>query len=168
VNPGAALGPFKGRRPQRLDRVKPMNRLTLAAVGLAVLVLGTGAVVAQPADAPVEVPHPDPPVEGPTTDDPANHTDMNESTHANTTAADASEHEANGSDTADTADGEGPPVQMPDPVPDKVSKIHELVRSFIEGDLDGSLGDAIGDLVGSPAGDQSASQSADAASSQDG
>lgn len=42
----------------------------------------------------------------------------------------------------------GPPGDLPGPVPDFVSTIHDLVSQFIDGTLDGSLGDVISDRLG--------------------
>lgn len=54
----------------------------------------------------------------------------------------------------------GPPGDLPGPVPDFVSTIHNLITQFIDGTLDGSLGSAISDSLvgdsGSPPTDQGA------------
>ncbi len=114
-----------------------MNRTTLVAAGLAVLVIATGAVVAQPGNAPVEVPTEKPDDAGTAGDHAMNETAQNETTdHANATDA----HADNGD--------QGPPVEMPTPVPDRVAQIHEVVQKFIDGKMDGSLGQSLQDVLG--------------------
>lgn len=122
-----------------------MRLETLLAVGLAVLLVGAGAAAAAPpsdhasdraADATADEPD----------DDRANddhHADA-ANRSANATNASASEQSRR-----------GPPVEMPAPVPDHVSRIHELVGQFLEGSID-DLGAAVSDLVGGDDPDASA------------
>lgn len=88
-----------------------MTLRSIAAVGLAVLVLATGATAAVPTQA----------------------------QHPNETRKGASER---GPGVA------GPPVDMPDVVPDRVAAIHRTIREFLSGDLAASLGEALQDLLG--------------------
>lgn len=122
-----------------------MNKFTIATIGVAVLVVGSGAVAAQSTDAMIEVPNPDPPVKGPTVDDPAEEEPLNESEDVNETdEVPEGDMETQEEDTAErAAEGKGPPVDMPEQVPDHVTEIHETIRPFLEG----SLGDAISDIT---------------------
>ncbi|MFB6094272.1 MAG: hypothetical protein ABEJ77_04970 [Halanaeroarchaeum sp.] len=94
-----------------------MTLRTIALVGLAALVLATGAVAAVPTNA----------------------------QHANDT------RRADGRSPADGERGPaaaGPPIDVPDVVPDRVAAIHRTIQSFLAGDLSGSLGEALQDLLG--------------------
>ncbi|MFB6070489.1 MAG: hypothetical protein ABEJ76_05640 [Halanaeroarchaeum sp.] len=44
--------------------------------------------------------------------------------------------------------GWGPPVELPDVVPEHVSDVHRTIQSFLDGSLDGPLGEALRDLLG--------------------
>jgi hypothetical protein len=50
---------------------------------------------------------------------------------------------ATGDDAADDQSRQGPPSELPGPVPDFVSNIHRAVSEFLSGTLDGRLGDAV-------------------------
>ncbi|MDG5777502.1 hypothetical protein VB773_13465 [Haloarculaceae archaeon H-GB2-1] len=91
----------------------------IAAIGLAALLLVSGAVAAAPASGAATAAEPN--------DD-----------HANDRAAGAG---------ASDDHAQGPPVSMPEQVPDHVGEIHQQIRDFLAGDLDGSLGDAISGLT---------------------
>lgn len=124
-----------------------MKRLTMIAAGLAVLVLATGAALAQPGNAPVEVPtdhHDDATTQA---TDPTTADDMNETATNDSDAdpqSDIAPVDGNGPDAGE----QGPPVEMPTPVPDRVAEIHEMIRSFIDGQLDGSLGESLQGFLG--------------------
>ncbi|WP_135821151.1 hypothetical protein [Halostella litorea] len=120
-------------------------RLTkIAAIGLAALLLATGAAAAMPGNAPDHA-------------QPANET-TNESAQAGPPA----------DVPADDAD-RGPPVDMPEQVPDHVSAIHEEINAFLDGTVD-DLGDAVSDLTPADgdgsADDASADETADADSAE--
>lgn len=113
-----------------------MKRTTIVAAGLALLVLGAGAVAAQPSS-PADVQHPESPADAPAVDDPV---------AQNASAENRTDEEVK--DENEDAERAGPPVDMPSQVPDHVSEIHALIGQFVEGDLDGSLGDAIRGVLG--------------------
>lgn len=142
-----------------------MKRLTMIAAGLAVLVLATGAVLAQPGNAPVDVgaqtdDHGQAADHGQSADhqmtdtDHTNETAETESDDAGSQAAAAPEADAHGNDAE-----QGPPVEMPTPVPDRVADIHEMIQKFIDDDLEGSLGQSLQDVFGH-GGDQTVSEHA--------
>ena len=136
-----------------------MKRIAILATALAVLVLGTGAVMAQPGNAPVDVP-----AEQPTDGEQQAEHEMNETEQMNETEANASEHAGSQADVAPDAhanNGEqGPPVEMPDPVPDRVAEIHEMIQQFLDGNLDSPLGESLQDVVGDD-GEQTQNEHAD-------
>lgn len=95
----------------------------------------------------------------------ASHADDANETDANETADDVREmpegdldDEANETAPAEPAqqngvteqseDRQGPPADMPGPVPDHVTQIHETINDFLSGDSDGPLGHALSDLLG--------------------
>lgn len=49
---------------------------------------------------------------------------------------------------ADSDHVQGPPIDLPEQVPDHVAQIHDLIRQFIDGTLEGSLGEAVSSVVG--------------------
>ena len=81
---------------------------TIVAVGLAALVVSTGAAVALPANAPDDA--------GP---------------------------------DGDVSAAQGPLGDLPEPVPDFVSGIHDTISSFLKGGLDGTLGPAVSENASS-------------------
>lgn len=110
-----------------------MNVKVIVAAFLALAVVATGAAAAAPGNAPVDVP----------TDQ---HTDDADAAaeNADENATDAGEQ----AEAAQAADGErGPPMDLPDQVPDFVSQIHDLIRQHVSGSLDGILGHQVSDVT---------------------
>jgi hypothetical protein len=64
---------------------------------------------------------------------------------------------ANGDDPGQA----GPPTDLPDPVPEFVSDIHDRIRSFIDGNVD-DLGEAVSGIAGGDDADAGEGKSADA------
>ena len=56
------------------------------------------------------------------------------------------ERTADGASNANDAAGQGPPAELPDPVPEFVGEIHATISEFLGGGVE-TLGDAIGDIV---------------------
>lgn len=125
-----------------------MKRITLVAAGLAALVVTAGTAAALPGNAPVDAG--------------ANANDAADSAGGNADARDGSP--AGASEQADR----GPPVDLPEQVPDHVSRIHDLIRKHLSGDLAGSLGEAISDVTPSDDADETAGDAADAGSGSGG
>jgi hypothetical protein len=129
----------------------------LAAVAVALLLVGTGAAVAAPGNAPADTPA--------QTDATANETD-----------GDAAENEtdANGqhgppADVPAQADNDshGPPTDMPDQAPDFVSDIHDAVGAHLNGSFSGAeLGDRIQSVV--PGGEDAQNEGEEAAEDESG
>jgi hypothetical protein len=67
-------------------------------------------------------------------------------------SADDAGSTADADSPANASDGVGPSDGLPDPVPDRVSEIHETIGSFLNGGID-NLGSALGDLLGSEGSD---------------
>ncbi len=75
------------------------------------------------------------------------------------TQSDARPHEnqrrAGADERGDRSDGEaasqGPPTEMPEQVPDRVSEIHRTIQSFIDGTLEGPLGETLSGIAGGDA-----------------
>lgn len=104
-----------------------MKLSAIVAVAAAVLLVTAGAAMAAPGNAPAD-PVADGSGDGPGDAGPAD---------------DAAEN-ASAAGAAASGDGvRGPPLDLPEPVPDRVAQIHDLIRQFISGDLAGSLGEAI-------------------------
>ena len=130
-----------------------MNVHKLIAVALVALLITAGAAAATPGASP--------------TNDGTQTADEHQPDEAGDDAADADETDAdeNETDVEDAAAAEAeddeseerdenaseaPPTDMPEPVPDHVSTIHELIRDKLNGDLGNTtLGEAISDVVGS-------------------
>jgi hypothetical protein len=109
---------------------------TVAAL-LAVLVVATGAAAAMPGNAPADA--------GAQADDQtdaANQHDAAAGTNANANATAATGPAADDRAAAQR----GPPVDMPDPVPDFVSDIHQTIQNYLNGSID-DLGAALGDVT---------------------
>lgn len=107
-----------------------MNIRHIVAATLALLVLGAGAAAATPGGAPSGVP------------------------------ADGQDSETNdGGPAADAgpAGDAGPPSELPGPVPEFVSSIHDQINGFLDGDVE-DLGSAIADVT--PGGEGGASDDA--------
>lgn len=118
-----------------------MIRTKLLAIAFAALVVTAGVAAAAPGNATADA-----------ADDGERHADdRGENATANGNADDRAENagaaSANGSDNGNADDARGPPVDLPDRVPEHVTQIHEQIGSFLSGDLDGSLGDAISELT---------------------
>jgi hypothetical protein len=130
-----------------------MKLTKITAVALALLVVGAGAVAAFPGQA---------------ADQAQDHANDNANDAGDGMPADAGAPDdlGNASDAADNAsdananasERRGPPTDMPEPVPDHVSQIHETINSWLDGDTEGSLGEMISDIVG---GDGAADENAD-------
>ena len=70
-----------------------------------------------------------------------------------------------GADAADAANGsQGPPVDLPEQVPDFVGDVHETIGDHVSGAVDGtqSLGEKISVLTPDDAADETASDAGDA------
>jgi len=135
-------------------------KLKLAAVAVALLMFTTGAAMAMPGNAPDAAQadehsqagdhQPDDPAAD-QADDAAD--DDSDEAAADERDADNESAERRGppsdapapatADAADANSSQGPPVDLPDAVPDFVSEIHELIGQHLDGALDGSLGEAI-------------------------
>jgi len=118
-----------------------MKLQTIVAIGLAALMLTTGAAVAVPGAAPTDA-------AGSTNGAAGAHS---EATHgADTAAADrAVDRPENASETphgASAASWDGPRAGLPDQVPDRVAQIHSLIRQSLAGTLGEPLGQAIDGL----------------------
>lgn len=113
----------------------------LAATALAVLTVTAGPAVAAPGNTP----------DGAVPDHAADGDGARSGADRADAAQNASEDAANASDpaerSANASEDAGPPADLPVPVPDHVSAIHDLIRQHIDGTLDGSLGAAISDVV---------------------
>lgn len=142
-----------------------MNITKLATIGLAVLVLTAGAVAAAPGNAPADA------QPGDDSDQPG------AEAGPDTAGTDAADNEsASGSDlTEDSApmdetngsaadDRQGPPSDMPEPVPDRVSEIHSQINEFLNGDSGFDLGKAVSDVASS---DNEQSEQAEDSDEQD-
>ena len=125
-------------------------KLKLAAVAVSLLLVGTGAAMAMPGNAPADAPADD--------RSQADEMDENETESDDAVSADESDEEAaeNASerrgppaDIPAAADEEnasqGPPADLPAQVPDFVSDVHDAIRNH-EGGADA---DPLGDLVSS-------------------
>ena len=125
-------------------------KLKLAAVAVSLLLVGTGAAMAMPGNAPADAPADD--------RSQADEMDENETESDDAVSADESDEEAaeNASerrgppaDVPAAADGDkasqGPPADLPAQVPDFVSNVHDAIRNH-EGGADA---DPLGDLVSS-------------------
>ncbi|RLM89717.1 hypothetical protein D3D02_07565 [Halobellus sp. Atlit-38R] len=118
-----------------------MKLQTMVAIGLAALMLTTGAAVAVPGAAPTDA-------AGSTNGAADAH---GEATHgADTAAADrAADRPENAAETphdASAASVGGPRADLPGPVPDRVAQIHSLIRRSLDGTLGEPLGQAIDGL----------------------
>ena len=109
-------------------------KLELAAVAVSLLLVGTGAAVAMPGNAPADAP----------ADDRSQADESDEEAAEN-----ASERRGPPADVPAAADEEnasqGPPADLPAQVPDFVSNVHDAIRNH-EGGADA---DPLGDLVSS-------------------
>ena len=121
-----------------------MNYKLIVGALLALTVVASGAAMAAPGNAPVDVPTTDYDQQADGADNASTATDADED------ADDGAE--ATGPDEADDrgqADDErrGPPSDMPGPVPDFVGEIHDLINQHIDGAIDGVLGDHVSDVT---------------------
>jgi len=109
-------------------------KLKLAAVAVSLLLVGTGATMAMPGNAPADAP----------ADDRSQADESDEEAAEN-----ASERRGPPADVPAAADEEnasqGPPADLPAQVPDFVSDVHDAIRNH-EGGADA---DPLGDLVSS-------------------
>ncbi|KAB1198712.1 MULTISPECIES: hypothetical protein [Haloferax] len=106
-----------------------MKRITIVGVALAVLVATAGVAAATPGE------------------------HAGESSGTDAAQHDDAQHDAAQHDAAqhDDAAQQGPPSELPGPVPDFVSDIHDSVNEFMDGMMDGALGPAVSDHAGGPA-----------------
>ncbi|NIS29777.1 MAG: hypothetical protein GWN07_06200, partial [Actinobacteria bacterium] len=136
-----------------------MNVHKLIAVAMAALLVTAGAAAAAPGDSPTndgtETAEEHQPTE---TGDDATDADDDDASDADANATDG---DAQAADAPDENASEAPPTELPEPVPDQVSEIHQLIRDKLNGDLGNTtLGEAISGVVG---GDDEADSQADAA-----
>ncbi|MFB6173522.1 MAG: hypothetical protein ABEI39_02675 [Halobacteriales archaeon] len=141
-------------------------KLKLAAVMASVLLLATGAAVAMPGSAPDHAQDDDAQAADHSQGDEHAREDANESDAVDDAdAADNSEPDDADKESdarrgppadlpaagaADAAEGsQGPPVDMPEQVPDFVNDVHETIGTHIDGTIDGaqSLGERISALT---------------------
>lgn len=144
------------------------RKLLTLAVAATVLVGGLAAAgAATPTDAQASENAPDDPSENANddaddADDSSDDADERDDADENASDADENASDVEAADAADAADGDaadgnqsegaaagdqGPPSDMPAPVPDHVSQIHEEINSFLDGEID-NLGHALSDLLG--------------------
>jgi hypothetical protein len=97
-------------------------------------------------------------VEGPTLDE-VDEVDMGSADEADDVPGDVPgvERPDEAADGANVSD-QGPPVALPEQVPDFVSEIHQQIREYKLGDFTGDLGDVISDLTPGDAADGNESQ----------
>lgn len=111
---------------------------TIIAIGLAALLVTAGAVAAAPGQAPTDS----------AADEHAQssgHGQAGGPDDAGNQSADAGSQSANASNRSADA---GPPTDMPAPVPNHVTQIHETINRWLSGSLTGTLGEAISSIVG--------------------
>lgn len=145
-----------------------MKLRTIATIALVALLVTTGAAAATPGDASDDV-GADGSDHGPSDAGDSSSADAAGSDHGPDDAepdGNASENataaidqastgaEALGDEDASAAAGvassagdAGPPEEMPGPVPDHVTQIHDTIRQFLNGGIDGSLGKAISGIL---------------------
>jgi len=119
-----------------------MTLTKIVAIALAVLTVTAGAAAAMPGNAP----------EHARTNDNAEQTDEH-SQAGDPASGNESEDAVHGDGMAEqqrttNQERQGPPVDLPSPVPDHVRQIHDLIRQVLNDELDGSLGKAISDMMG--------------------
>lgn len=126
----------------------------LAVIAVAVLLVGTGAAMAAPGNAPDGVPADDEAQaddgqadDTPDSDEAANESDADEN-ETDATEENADERRGPPADVPAAGDGasQGPPVDLPAQVPGFVSDIHDAVRSHTAGAA-GSLGETVSSLT---------------------
>ena len=121
-------------------------KLELAAVAVSLLLVGTGAAVAMPGNAPADAPADD---RSQADEMDENETESDDAESDEEAAENASERRGPPADVPAAADEEnasqGPPVDLPAQVPDFVSDVHDAIRNH-EGGADA---DPLGDLVSS-------------------
>ena len=121
-------------------------KLELAAVAVSLLLVGTGAAVAMPGNAPADAPADD---RSQADEMDENETESDDAESDGEAAENASERRGPPADVPAAADEEnasqGPPADLPAQVPDFVSDVHDAIRNH-EGGADA---DPFGDLVSS-------------------
>lgn len=105
-----------------------MKLHTITTLGILALVLTTGSALALPGNAPA-------------------HEHSNATTTIPTNAS-VSDSAPPPTETNDASEQYGPSNDLPGPVPDHVTELHETIRSFLDGQPDRPLGHALGDLLG--------------------
>jgi hypothetical protein len=121
-------------------------KLELAAVAVSLLLVGTGAAMAMPGNAPADAPADD---RSQADEMDENETESDDAESDEEAAENASERRGPPADVPAAADEEnasqGPPADLPAQVPDFVSDVHDAIRNH-EGGADA---DPLGDLVSS-------------------
>ena len=134
-------------------RLKQVAALALSAL---LLTAGVGAAMAQSGNAPSDAQADEQPDD---TEDPGDGYAANASASgdasangsagddapanasANGNASASAAARGNGTNTSEDArDGQGPPSDMPEDVPDRVVEIHVLIQSFLDGELEAPSG----------------------------
>ncbi|MDZ7701132.1 MAG: hypothetical protein U5J98_03175 [Halobacteriales archaeon] len=117
-----------------------MNAHNLIAIALAALLVFAGGAAALPGNAP----------DGAGADAADDHQPDDPASAADDRDADETEtNETDSDDARDENASEGPPTDLPEPVPDHVSTIHQLIRDKLNGGLGNTtLGEAISGVVG--------------------
>lgn len=136
------------------------RKILAALLAVAVLTAGVGAVTAgsPPDGVPAEEPDDETPDDA---DDARENADDDDDAGENETETDGEQTAADAREGAGADDNQterrgppedvgvgqaGPPVDMPDPVPDFVVEIHSTIGDYLEGGLD-SLGDAVSSIT---------------------
>jgi hypothetical protein len=181
-NPGSALPRFKWvRAPERV--AMNARKLLTIAVAATLLVGGmAGAAAAMPGNGPTDDDTPGeantPGNSGDTPGQAGTPGNSDDTPDNDEDERDETETAANGTDAADEADSEnetdsqnetergpgnapeqaGPPTDMPDAAPDKVTEIHATINAFLDGEVE-HLGDALSDLFAEPDADEESEDS---------
>lgn len=113
-----------------------MNVSKLIVIALAALLVTAGAAVAAPGQSP---------------DNPG--ADAADEHRPDEAGADAAANASNNATDVDVERDENasdaPPVEMPEPVPDHASEIHQLIRDYLNGDLGNTtLGETVSVVAG--------------------
>lgn len=136
-----------------------MNASKLAVIAITALIVTAGAAVAMPGNAPEHAAADENERASDQEPDDAADARSNSDLAAdeNASAEDTGDNRASGPDERaaaqaehppDSAAASGPPVDLPDQVPDHVTTIHELIVDFLNGDLDGDLGSSVSAAAG--------------------
>ena len=119
-----------------------MQFTKLVAIALAALLLTAGVAAALPGDVPGHANADD-------HEQASDHADVDE--QRNETASNESTESSDAGPPGDRSEhAQGPPTDMPDPVPDFVAEIHAVIADYLAGDIDGNPGDAVSDVANEP------------------